>query len=521
LNGAESLVKTAAASGVRICFANPGTTELPLVAALDSAPGIRPVLCLFEGVCSGAADGYARMSGDPAMTLLHLGPGFANGIANFHNARRARSAIFNVIGEHASWHRAADPPLASDIVSLAEPVSGWLRSAESSANLGRDTAEAIGAARSGIVATLIAPQDVQLGEPASVGAAREALVAQRGAPQQPAAVPLGSRVEQSARLLRGRGRTALLLGADALSARGLGAAGRIAAASDSRLWCDTFPARLERGGDLPRVERLPYFPEEAIEALSGYSAIVLAGTASPVSFFGYPGLPSQIIGDDCETIALTEPTEAAATALESLAEALGGASRATASAKAPPLFDRPHGALTPERIAAVLAALQPEGAIVMDEGLTSGLAYFDAAATSPPHSYLALTGGAIGQGLPCATGAAIACPDRPVIALQADGSGMYTLQALWTQARESLDVTNVILANRGYQILAIELARAGVSEPGPQAEAMTRFDPVPDWTQLARGFDVPAVRVSDAEGLWKEFERAIAEPGPHLIEALL
>ncbi len=175
MNGAESLLRTAAASGIRICFANPGTTELPLVAAFDTDTGVRPILCLFEGVCSGAADGYARMSGNPAMTLLHLGPGFANGIANFHNARRARSAIFNVIGDHASWHLASDPPLASDIESLARPVSGWLRSADPAGPLSRDAAEAIAAARSGMVATLIAPHDAQLRDGAVVDAVQEPL----------------------------------------------------------------------------------------------------------------------------------------------------------------------------------------------------------------------------------------------------------------------------------------------------------------------------------------------------------
>jgi acetolactate synthase-1/2/3 large subunit len=320
-----------------------------------------------------------------------------------------------------------------------------------------------------------------------------------------------------------------LLGGDALSQRGLRAASQIAAATGSHLWCDTFPARLERGGDLPQVERLPYFPEQAIEALAKFSTIVVVGTRSPVSFFGYPGIPSQLVAEECETFDLAGPAEAAASALENLANALGagdsvdrgGASPGATAASPPSPLGRPHGDLTPDRIATILAALQPEGAIVVDEGLTAGLAYFGAAARARSHTYLALTGGAIGQGLPSATGAAIACPERPVIALQADGSGMYTLQALWTQARESLDVTNVILANRGYRILDIELARAGFSDPGPLAKAMTTFDPVPNWTQLARGFGVPAARVTDAEGLWREFERALAEPGPHLIEALL
>ena len=512
MNGAESLLRTAAAAGIRVCFANPGTTELPLVAAFDADTGIRPILCLFEGVCSGAADGYARMSGDPAMTLLHLGPGFANGIANFHNARRARSPIFNVIGDHASWHLASDPPLASDIESLARPVSGWLRSADPAGPLARDAAEAIAAARSGTIATLIAPHDAQLIE----GAAVETV-------EEPSPVPQASSaaVEASARLLSQAGKGALLLGGEGLSECGLRAAARVAAATGCTLWCDTFPTRLERGGDLPPIERVPYFPEGAIEVFSGISAAVLAGTRSPVSFFGYPGVPSEIIAERTETATLVLPEEDVVAALEDLADAVGGAEPRSAPAASPNRAQRPTGPLTPESVAATIAGLQPEGAIVMDEGLTSARAYFAAAANAPRYSYLTLTGGAIGQGLPCATGAALACPDRPVIALQADGSGMYTLQALWTQAREGLDVTTVILSNRGYQILAIELARTGIIEPGPGCRSLTDFDPVPSWTLLARGFGVPAVAVEDAEGLWRELERALAEPGPHLIEVPL
>jgi len=512
MNGAESLLRTAAAAGIRVCFANPGTTELPLVAAFDAVSGIRPILCLFEGVCSGAADGYARMSGDPAMTLLHLGPGFANGIANFHNARRARSAIFNVIGDHASWHLASDPPLASDIESLARPVSGWLRSADPAGSLSRDAAEAIAAARSGVVATLIAPHDAQLGGDAVVASVSEAPPAPRAS---------SAAIEESARLVTRAGKGALLLGGTGLSERGLRAAARVAAATGCTLWCDTFPARLERGGDLPPIQRVPYFPEAAIQAFSAMSAVVLAGTRAPVSFFGYPGISGRVIGERTQTAILVHPEEDITTALEELADAVGSAEPRGAPAVPSDRAQPPLGPLTPESVAAAVAGLQPEGAIVMDEGLTSARAYFSAAATAPRHSYLTLTGGAIGQGLPCATGAAIACPDRPVIALQADGSGMYTLQALWTQAREGLDVTTVILANRGYQILAIELARTGIAEPGPGCRSLTDFDPVPDWTQLARGFGVPAVRVEDAQALWRELERALAEPGPHLIEVPL
>ncbi len=509
MNGAEALLRTAAESGIRVCFANPGTTELPMVAAFDAVTEIRPILCLFEGVCSGAADGYARMSGSPAMTLLHLGPGFANAIANFHNARRARSGIFNVIGDHATWHLASDPPLATDIVSLARPVSGWVRSTDAAGSLGRDAADAIAAACAGSVATLIAPHDVQLREGAVVAA-----VATRAAAPRTA----NDVVEACARLLGAAGKGALLLGGEGLSERGLRAAARIASATGCTLWCDTFPARLERGGDLPSIERVPYFPERAIEVFSGISTLVLAGTLSPVAFFGYPGVAGRIVADQTQTATLARPGENVGSALEDLADAVGAAREPSASAAASVRGDRSTGQLTPESVAAVVAGLQPEGAIVMDEGLTAARAYFAAAANAPRYTYLTLTGGAIGQGLPCATGAAIACPERPVIALQADGSGMYTLQALWTQARENLNVTSVILANRGYQILAIELARSGLVKPGPRIRSLTDFDPVPDWTRLARGFGVPAVRVEDVGAFRSEFARALEEPGPHLIE---
>jgi acetolactate synthase-1/2/3 large subunit len=496
---------------VTLCFANPGTTELPLVAALDEVRGMRAVLCLFEGVCSAAADGYARMSGGPAMTLLHLGPGFANAIANFHNARRARSPVFNVIGDHATWHRASDPPLASDLLSLASPVSGWLRATTESKRIVGDTSEAIAACRAGLVATLIAPHDVQLGVSTQRGESTE--LNGQGTPSPPD--PAG--VSKAASELRRGGGCALLLGAAGLSARGLLASARVADATGCRLICDTFPARLERGGPLPSVERLPYFPEPALQCLAGLRTLVFAGTVPPVSFFGYPGVPSQLTDPKTHTVRLADAAADVCAALEQLADALEARETARPNKIARPPALAVESRLTPGSVASVIARLQPEGAIVMDEGLTAGLPYFDAAQFAPRHSYLALTGGAIGQGLPCATGAALACPQRPVIALQADGSGLYTLQSLWTQAREGLNVTNVILANGGYKILEVEIERSGQS-PGPQASALTSFDPLPNWAKLAQGFGVPGVRVDDVESLAREFVRAMHEPGPHLIE---
>ena len=513
MNGAESLVRTARAAGLEICFANPGTTEMPLVAALDREPGIRAVLGLFEGVCTGAADGYARMADRPALTLLHLGPGFANGIANLHNARRAHSPVVNLIGDHATWHLPHDAPLTSDIVSLASPVSAWVHTTRSSKELSGDLADAIAAAwkRPGRIATLIAPADCQWD--AADGPARPR-------PREGYPRPDAARVEAAARRLRQSASPALLLGLGALRETGLRSAARIAAATGAALLCEVFPTRIERGAGLPRLEKLPYFPEQAQQRLAGCDTLVLAGAREPVSFFGYPGIQSRLAPDGAE-VSLATPDEDAAAALADLADALGAPARVPAAPDLP-LPDAPSGALTPAALGAVLVRLQPEGAILVDEGATTGLPYFLTADAAPPHSYLALTGGAIGQGMPCATGAALACPQRKVISLQADGSGFYTLQALWTQAREQLDVVTLICANRAYRILQLELARAGIAEPGPKARSLTDLsNPAPDWTALARGFGVPATRAQTAEELAKTLAAALATPGPSLIEAIL
>lgn len=515
MNGAESLIRTALAAGVEVCFANPGTTEMPLVAALDAVEGMRAVLGLFEGVCTGAADGYARMAGKPALTLTHLGPGFANGIANLHNARRARSPIVNVIGDQATWHLAADAPLTSDIASLARPVSAWVREVKSPKSLGQDTAEAIAAARRapGQIATLIVPSDCQWN---SAGGAATAAKSPEPAPLDYPAV------KTSAERLRKSGpKTALFLGAHAMRVPALNAAGRIAAKTGCRLVCETFPARIERGIGMPAVEKLPYFPEQAIEMLQQFEAVILAGALAPVAFFGYPNMPSALIPEGRTVVRLVSPEQDAARALGALAEGVGatGDGGGPVTMSPPP---RPTGRLDSMTIGAALAALLPENCIVMDEAATTGLPFFAASAAAPRHTYMALTGGAIGQGLPCATGAAVACPDRKVIAFQADGSGMYTLQALWTQARENLNVTTLICNNRRYRILQVELARAGVSEPGPKARSLTSLaQPEINWAQMANGMGVPSVRVETPEALTTQLERALAEPGPNLIEMLI
>jgi acetolactate synthase-1/2/3 large subunit len=511
VNGAESLVRTAVQAGVELCFANPGTTEMPLVAALDAVPGMRCVLGLFEGVCTGAADGYGRMAGKPALTLLHLGPGFANGIANLHNARRARSPVVNLVGDHATWHLPCDAPLTTDLESLARPVSSWLRRVGSAAELAPAGAQAIVAAATppGAVATLIVPADCQWEEAAGPAPPRR--------PASAAAVP-APRVAEVAAALRGAGRAALLLGGPALCEPDLLRAGRIASATGARLLADTFVARCTRGAGRPRVERIPYFPDAARSFLRGLELLVRVGTREPVSFFGYRGEPSLLTAPGTRVVALAEPEEDVGRALDELVEALGAGAaplRPEPAARPP----RPTGRLAPDTLGAALAALQPEHAIVVDEAATSGLPWYLASAGAPPHEVLALTGGAIGQGLPCATGAALACPERRVIAFQADGSAAYTLQALWTQAREGLDVTTLLCANRSYRILQIELARAGVAEPGPAARSLTELTrPELDWCALARGLGVPGSRPASAEELSIELEKSFAEPGPRLIE---
>ena len=513
MNGAEGLMRAAVASGVEVCFTNPGTTEMHMVGALDSVPGIRAVLALFEGVATGAADGYGRMADKPAMTLLHLGPGHANGIANLHNARRARTPILAVIGDHPTWHLANDAPLTSDIDSLAWPVSKFVRRVAKARSLAGDVLEAIAAARAlpGGVSTLIVPGECAWDPIGDVPALPS--------PAEPPTVDEAA-VGAAAAALRNGKPAALLLGGSALRAPGLRAASRIAQSSGCTLLSETFISRVERGAGIPAVARIPYFPEQASDLLERFSQLILVGADRPVAFFGYPGRDGRVVPESCTPLALATPQQDAAGALEALAERL-----AAAAEPAGPPLSRPEapagpGPLDPGVLGAVLAAVQPEGAIVMDEAATSGLPYWAASAGCPPHDYLGLTGGAIGQGLPCATGAAVACPDRPVIAFQADGSGMYTVQSLWTQAREGLDVTTLICSNREYRILRVELARADISSPGPQAQSVTSLaDPALDWVALARGMGVPGVAVETGEALARELRRAFAEPGPHLIEA--
>lgn len=513
MNGAQSLIRTLVGAGVDTCFMNPGTSEMHFVAALDDVPEMRSVLALFEGVATGAADGYARMADRPAAVLLHLGPGLGNGLANLHNARRGRVPVVNIVGDHATYHAKYDAPLQSDIVSIASGVSGWIRSSTEADAVAADAAAAVAAATGppGQVATLVLPADVSWNE------------ATGPVPPVPAAArtPVDdARVAEVAGVARSGEPAALLMGGATMREAGLVAGSAIAAASGAKLLAETFPTRLERGAGLPSVERLGYLAEFAQAQLAGLSHLVLVDAASPVSFFAYPDKPSDLVPDGCTVHVLATPGDDAVGALEALASELGAGTGAAGVADAG-RPDRPTGDLNAETFAAAVGALLPEGAIVADEGNTAGLFVSGFTAGAPRHDWLCLPGGAIGYGMPVATGAAIASPGRRVLNLQADGSAMYTIQSLWTQVREGLDVTTVILNNHSYAILNLELARVG-AEPGPRAlEMLDLARPDLDFVALASGMGVPATRATTAEEFTDQLAAALATPGPNLVEAML
>ena len=513
MNGAEAVLRTLAGSGVSLCLANPGTSEMHMVAALDEVPGMRPVLCLFEGAATGAADGYGRMTGRPAAVLLHLGPGLANGLANLHNARRARTPLLAIVGEHATYHKRFDAPLESDIEALAGTVSGWVRRCARSADAAADAAEAAAAAMAppGQVATIILPADVSW----SPGAEPAAPV-----PVRPRAPVPDEVIGAVAAVLHGGEPSAILLGGAGMRRPALAAASRVAEATGARLLAETFPARHERGAGIPAVPRLAYLAEMAAAQLDGARHLILAGARSPVSFFAYPGKLSALAPDGCQVHTLAGPGDDICGALTALADhAAPGAAPAPQQPQRPGL---PDGELTGQSAAAVIGALLPENAIVCDEANTSGLALPGATAGAPPHDWLTLTGGAIGQGLPLAAGAALACPERPVLALEADGSAMYTISALWTHAREQLDITTVIYSNRSYAILNMELDRTGAPAAGQSARSLLDLSrPGLSFTALAEGMGVPASRAETAAEFAAHLGRALAEPGPHLIEAVV
>lgn len=513
MNGAESLVQTLIDSGVEVCFSNPGTSEMHFVAALDKIAGMRCVLGLFEGVVTGAADGYYRMTDKPAVTLLHLGPGLGNGLANLHNARKAQSGVVNIIGEHATYHVEHDAPLTADIEGIARPVSHWVKTSSAATDIAADGAQAVAEASTypGRIASLILP--------ANTAWDNANLPAERIQPPAPGKVSAKT-INDIAKVLQSGEATAILMTGHCLREKPLATAAKIALATGAKLLGQTSNARLERGAGRTPLECVPYPVDEALVKLSGYKHIVCVGAKPPVAFFAYPDKPSCLWPQDCQIHMLADPDEDSTDALNELAMALKVENTVAVAQQAtlPPLPRQ--SAIDSVSIAAIVANLLPENAIVVDEGITASRAMADPTAGAAPHDWLQICGGSIGIGFPLAIGAAVACPDRKVVALQADGSGMYTLQGLWTQARENLDITTILLSNRAYAILKHELRNVGANAGSIATDMMELNRPDLDWVSLARGMGVEAEAVTDTDSLIKAFKAGLASEGPYLIEAI-
>ncbi len=515
MNGAESLLATLVDSGIEVCFTNPGTSEMHFVAALDEVEGIRCVLCLFEGVLSGAADGYARMARKPASTLLHLGPGLGNSLANIHNAKKGDIPLLNIVGDHATYHLAYDAPLTSDIEGIAATVSHWVYTSKSSQDIGVDAAEAVTQAGRGQVATLILPADVSWGDnPNGPGP---------GVVLEPLPCVPQSRIDEAVVLLRSGASCMVMIGGREIDAQQGLMLSRIGKSSGARVSTDTFPARVARGAGTAAIDRLPYLTELALDFVKDIEHLILIGAKAPVSFFAYPDLPSAIAPPACHKFVLASVNEDIDQVLEALLEKLDAVD-VEPDVHPLTLPDLASGPLDVMSCATAIALFLPENAVVVDEGITAGVACFPATATSQPHDWLNLTGGAIGWGLPAAVGAAIAVPDSKVICLEGDGSAMYTIQSLWTMARENLDVTVVIFNNRKYSILELEFARTGArgGSPGPKASSTLDIGgPDIDFVALANGMGVNATRATTAEEFNEQFEAAMRTMGPCLIDAIV
>ena len=514
MNGAESLIRTLVAADVTACFANPGTSEIHIVQALDRIPEMRCVLGLFEGVVTGAADGYARMAGKPACTLLHLGPGLGNGLANLHNASRAQVPIVNVVGQHASHHLRHDTPLTSDVEGTARLYSKWVRTSANASSVGSDVADAVVAARTapGRISTLIVPADVAWNENGSIVALP---------PLSQPAMPNTQAIEQAIIMLRSGLPTAILLSGDGLYGAGLAAAGCIASVTGAKLFAPYPVTRVERGGGLPAVERVAYVLEQGIDQFKEFRQLILVGAEVPRAYFAYPGKDTCFLPTECLIHTLATASEDRVGALVAVAEALSP-QKADSAARKPERPDLPHGEITLSGLAAVVGAILPENVIVVDESMTSGRGMMAATKGAPQHDWLANTGGSIGIALPLAVGAAVACPDKRVLCLTADGSGMYTLQALWTMAREGLNITTVVFANKDYAVLKREFSYLGVGQPGQQARDMFEIGrPDIDWVELAKGMGVPGFRVNSLEGFANALEEGFGGAGPKLIEVPL
>ena len=516
MNVSEAILRELVELGVEACFGNPGTSEMHLVASFDRVGGLRPILGLFEGVCTGAADGYARMAGKPAATLLHLGPGLGNGFANLHNARRAQSRMITLVGDHATYHRKYDAPLQSDIHSIAKPVSDWIGDPVSGEDALTKTREAFAVAMrpNGGLSTLIVPADIAWSEMAggAPGPSRNK------AASKPVDMTL---VRAAAAALKSGEPKLLLIGGHAGLEKPLALAAAIAEKTGARLFCDTFVPRLARGRGRARPERVPYLGEMAVMMMKDFRHAVMVGTKAPVAFFAYPNKPSTFLSPECKVYEPWSGANDVADVLMALAGEVGAKVGSVAGAGAAP--DVPGaGKLTVESLGNAVASLMPEGAIVSDEAITSGLWAYLATQNSPPHDWLSLTGGAIGDGIPMAVGAAVACPGRPVINLQADGSAMYTIQGLWTAARENLHVVTILLNNKSYAVLNMELDRVGATAQSERSRSLLSLDkPVIDFTAMGRALGANAVRAEDNDGFVRALKLALAEPGPHVIEAMM
>jgi acetolactate synthase-1/2/3 large subunit len=519
MNGAQSLIASLVKSGVEVCFSNPGTSEMHFVAALDSVREMRGVLCLFEGVASGAADGYARMAEKPASTLFHLGPGMGNAIANLHNAQKAFTPLVNIVGEHATYHRQYEAPLTSNIEGYAEPFSKWLRVSESAADVGADSAAAIAASQSDNpgVATLLLPANTAWDDGGRV--------AEKIAINGPRTVP-SDLIRDAAKRLEKAKRAVMLVNGSAVREQGLEALARIREKTGATIYLSTFYPRAERGAGRVEIPKLPYFPDQIYQALDGCDELILVGQDRPVTFFAYPGKKSDCCPEGVEPFKLTTPADDQITALEALADEVGAPAigkLATDPRSKLILPELQSGELTPITAAHAIAALLPENAIIADESTTSGATSYMLTANAHQHDWLALTGGAIGIGIPMALGAAVACPGRKVVNLQSDGAGMYTIQGLWSIAREQCDVTTVIWNNRTYNILNLELHNVGAAnDAGPKALSM--FDlsnPDLDFCQLAQGMGIESMRSTTIGEFNTQFAYCMANKGPHLIEVII
>ncbi len=514
MNGAESMLETLVNNGVEVCFTNPGTSEMHMVSAIGASQQMRSILCLFEGNCSGAADGYARMAGKPACTLFHLGPGLSNASANIHNARKANSPMINLVGDHATYHKKYDAPLNSDVIGLSEPVSHWVRSVADAPSLPADAAESVVAAmvQPGQIATLIVPADCAWDESVEP-------LGKQALPEAPKVSE--EAVNGAAELLGNGSNTVILMSNMALSEASLELADRIAQKTGARIFCDTFIPRLPRGRGRPEIERLGYFAEQATEQLKDAKQLIMVGTKAPVGFFAYPGKVSEFWPEGATLHTLAEVREDADDALSRLCAAVAAADLAPRrKALEKPGFMT--GELSSRAIGVALSELLPVDAIVVDEGGTAGSACYPACAGAEPHDWLALTGGSIGYGLPQAIGAAVACPDRKVVCIHGDGGAMYTIQSLWTMAREDLDVCIIIFANRKYQILQVELARVGAQTMNKKTlDMLDLSNPDLDFVKLAEGMGVPAAQATTAEEFNELLKRFMNERGPRLIEAVL